>query len=150
MTRNLGVMFDGHLTWDSHVSALVRNATVFSSSCPTWVTRSFKTSYQRWSTPLRSHKTGIVPPSLEADGEKTCSVSKRSVNFLPCVASPRQKFDYISDVRELGWPTTRQLYEQHLLSFLLKIATTKSQKVGHLSFWSTLPIVSGPIGRTPI
>ena len=36
-----------------------------------------------------------------------------------------RKFDHISDVREeVGWPTARQLYEQHSLNFLHKIRCT--------------------------
>ena len=75
--RNLGVIFDRHLTWDPHVSALV----------------------------------------------KKCL--QKILNFALRAVSGRRKFDHISDVREeLGWPTARQLYELHSLSFLHKIRCT--------------------------
>ena len=47
------------------------------------------------------------------------------LNFALRTVSGRRKFDHISDVREeLGWPTARQLYEQHSLNFLHKIRCT--------------------------
>ena len=55
---------------------------------------------------------------------KTCVVVK-VLNFALRTVSGRRKFDHISDVREeLGWPTARQLYEQHSLNFLHKIRCT--------------------------
>ena len=49
--RNLGVIFDRHLTWDPHVSALVKNPTVSSSDCPTCVNRYHPTYFPYWSIP---------------------------------------------------------------------------------------------------
>ena len=47
---------------------------------------------------------------------------QKIINFALRAVSGRRKFDHISDVREeLGWPTARQLYELHSLSFLHKI-----------------------------
>ena len=47
------------------------------------------------------------------------------MNFALRTVSGRRKFEHISDVREeLGWPTARQLYEQHSLNFLHKIRCT--------------------------
>ena len=50
---------------------------------------------------------------------------KKIMNFALRAVSGRRKFDHVSDVREeLGWPTARQLYELHSLSFLHKIRCT--------------------------
>ena len=50
---------------------------------------------------------------------------QKVLNFALRTVSGRRKFEHISDVREeLGWPTARQLYEQHSLNFLHKIRCT--------------------------
>ena len=50
---------------------------------------------------------------------------QKILNFALRAVSGRRKFDHISDVREeLVWPTARQLYELHSLSFLHKIRCT--------------------------
>ena len=50
---------------------------------------------------------------------------QKILNFALRVVSGRRKFDHISDVREeLGWPTARQLYNQHSLCSLHKLLTT--------------------------
>ena len=57
--------------------------------------------------------------------EKNIQRLQKVLNFALRTVSGQRKFEHISDVREeLGWPTARQLYEQHSLNFLHKICCT--------------------------
>ena len=123
--RNLGVIFDKHLTWDSHVSALVQKCNgiliglshvrhqIPSELLPTVV-----------SALVLSHVRYCL--SVYGNGsDKNIQRLQKVLNFALRVVSGRRKFDHISDVREeLGWPTARQLYELHSLNFLHKIRCT--------------------------
>ena len=82
--------------------------------------------------------------------EKNIQRLQKILNFALHTASGRRKFDHISDVREeLGWPTARQLYEQHSLNFLHKIRCT-GEPEPLPNFRSTLHSALGPQGRTLI
>ena len=123
--RNLGVIFDKHLTWDSHVSALVQKCNgiliglshvrhhIPSELLPTVV-----------SALVLSHVRYCL--SVYGNGsDKNIQRLQKVINFALRVVSGRRKFDHISDVREeLGWPTARQLFEIHSLNFLHKIRCT--------------------------
>ena len=123
--RNLGVLFDRHLTWDAHVSALVKKCNGILIGL--------------------SHVRHQIPPNLLPilvnalvishvryclavfgnGSERNTQRLQKILNFGLRVISGRRKFDRISDVRgELGWPTARQLYELHSLNFLHKIRST--------------------------
>ena len=123
--RNLGVVFDKYLTWDSHVSALVKKCNGILIGL----------SHVRHQIP-----TDLLPILVNAlvlshvryclavfgnGSEKNMQRLQKVLNFALRTVSGRRKFDHISDVREeLGWPTARQLYEQHSLNFLHKIHCT--------------------------
>ena len=123
--RNLGVVFDKHLTWDSHVSALVKkcNGILIGLShvrhqippelLPT-VVNALVLSHVRYCLAVYGNGS-----------ENNIQRLQKVQNFALRVVSGRRKFDHISDVREdLGWPTARQLYRQHSLSMLHKIIIT--------------------------
>ena len=123
--RNLGVVFDKHLIWDSHVSALVKKCNGILIGL----------SHVRHQIP-----TDLLPTLVNAlvlshvqyclavfgnGSEKNIQRLQKVMNFALRTVSGRRKFEHISDVREeLGWPTARQLYEQHSLNFLHKIRCT--------------------------
>ena len=125
MVKNLGVVFDRHLTWDPHVSALVKkcNGILIGLShvrhqippvlLPTLV-NALVLSHVRYCLAVFGNGS-----------EKNIQRLQKIINFALRVVSGRHKFDHISDVREeLGWPTARQLYEIHSLNFLHKIRCT--------------------------
>ena len=124
--RNLGVVFDKNLSWDSHVSALVKKCNGILIGL--------------------SHVRHQIPPSLLPiivdalvishvrycltvfgnGSEKNMQRLQKILNFGLRAVSGRRKFDHISDVRdELGWLTARQLYELQSLNLLHKIRTTE-------------------------
>ena len=123
--RNLGVVFDKYLTWDTHVSALVKKCNGILIGL----------SHVRHQIP-----TDLLPTLVNAlvishvryclavygnGSEKNTQRLQKIMNFAMRVVSGRRKFDHISDVRdELGWPTARQLYLQHSISLLHKIRVT--------------------------
>ena len=75
--------------------------------------------------PWSSRTSGTAWLSLEMGRKKNIQRLQKILNFALRAVSGRRKFDHISDVREeLGWPTARQLYELHSLSFLHKIRCT--------------------------
>ena len=123
--RNLGVVFDKHLTWDSHISALVKKCNGILIGL----------SHVRHQIP--SELLPIVVNALVLSHVRYCLAVygngsennmqrlQKIQNFALRVVSGRRKFDHISDVREeLGWPTARQLYRQHSLCLLHKILAT--------------------------
>ena len=123
--RNLGVVFDKHLAWDSHISALVKKCNGILIGL----------SHVRHQIP-----TDLLPTLVNAlvlshvryclavygnGSEKNIQRLQKVLNFALRVVSGRRKFDHISDVREeLGWPTARQLYKQHSVGLLHKILVT--------------------------
>ena len=126
--RNLGVVFDKHLTWDSHVSALLKKCNgiliglshvrhqIPSDLLPTLV-NALVLSHVRYCLAVFGNGS-----------EKNIQRLQKVLNFALRTVSGRRKFEHISDVREdlgsVGWPSARQLYEQHSLNFLHKICCT--------------------------
>jgi len=123
--RNLGVIFDRHLTWDAHVSALVNKCygiliglshvrhCIPSDLLPI-IVNALVISHVRYCL------------AVFGNGTKTNMNRLQKIqNFALRVISGRRKFDRISGVRgELGWPTVPQLHEQHCLTLLHKIIRT--------------------------
>ena len=123
--RNLGVLFDKHLTWDAHVSALVKKCYGILIGL----------AHARHCIP--SHLLPMIVNALVISHVRYCLAvygngSQKNMNrlqkiqnFALRVISGRRKFDHISDVRDdLGWPTVPELHEQHCLNFLHKIVST--------------------------
>ena len=123
--RNLGVVFDKYLTWDPHVSALIKKCygiliglshvrhQIPADLLPTLV-NALVLSHVRYCLAIFGNGS-----------EKNIQRLQKIMNFALRAVSGRRKFDHISDVREdLGWPTARQLYEIHSLNFLHKIRCT--------------------------
>ena len=123
--RNLGVVFDKHLTWDPHVSALVKKCNgiliglshvrhQISPDLLPILVNALVLSHVRYCLAVYGNSS-----------ENNIRRLEKVLNFALRVVSGRRKFDHISDVREqLGWPIARQLYESHSLSFLHKIRCT--------------------------
>ena len=123
--RNLGVLFDKHLTWDPHVSALVKKCNgilIGLSHVRHQIPRDLLPTIV--SALVLSHVRYCL--AVFGNGsDKNMQRLQKILNFALRVVSGRRKFDHISDVRdELGWPTARQLYELHSLSLLHKIRCT--------------------------
>ena len=126
MVRNLGVMFDKHLTWDPHVSALVKKCNGILIGL----------SHVRHQIPcdllpilVNALVISHVRYCLAVFGggfERNTQRLQKVLNFGLRVISGHRKFDRISDVRGApGWPTARQLYELHSLCLLHKIHSTE-------------------------
>ena len=124
--RNLGVTFDKYLTWDAHVSALVKkcNGILIGLShvrhqiprdlLPTLV-NALVISHVRYCLAV-----------FGGGSERNMQRLEKVLNFGLRVISGRRRFDHVSDVRAaLGWPTARQLYELHSLNLLHKIRITE-------------------------
>ena len=123
--RNLGVLFDKNLSWDSHVSALVKKCNgiliglthvrhqIPSSLLPV-IVDALVLSHVRYCLSVFGNGS-----------EKNMQRLQKILNFGLRAVSGRRKYDHISDVRdELGWLTARQLYELQSLNLLHKIRTT--------------------------
>ena len=123
--RNLGVIFDRHLTWDPHVSALVKK-------CNGILIGLSHVRHQIPSHLLLTLVNALVLSHVRYylavftnGSEKNIRRLQKIMNFALRAVSGRRKFHHISDVREeLGWPTARQLYELHSLGFLHKFRCT--------------------------
>ena len=139
--RNLGVLFDKHLTWDAHVSALVKKCYGILIGL----------AHVRHSIP--SNLLPMVVNALVISHIRYCLAVfgngslknmhrlQKIQNFALRVISGRRKFDHISDVRDdLGWPTVPQLYEQHCFTFIHKILRSGEPQAlaSHLQANSTL------------
>ena len=123
--RNLGVLFDKNLSWDSHVSALVKKCNgiliglshvrhqIPSSLLPT-IVDALVLSHVRYCLAVYGNGS-----------ENNMQRLQKVLNFCLRAVSGRRKYDHISDVREeLGWLTARQLYEVQSLNLLHKIRRT--------------------------
>ena len=123
--RNLGVLFDKNLSWDSHVSALVKKCNgiliglshvrhqIPSSLLPT-IVDALVLSHVRYCLAVYGNGS-----------ENNMQRLQKVINFCLRAVSGRRKYDHISDVREeLGWLTARQLYEVQSLNLLHKIRRT--------------------------
>ena len=125
--RNLCVLFDKHLTWDPHVSALVKKCNgilIGLSHVRHQIPRERDLLPTLVSALVLSHVHYCL--AVYGNGsDKNIQRLQKIQNFALRVVSGRRKFDHISDVREeLGWPTARQLYELYSLNFLHKIRCT--------------------------
>ena len=127
--RNLGVHFDKYLSWDSHVSALVKKCNgiliglshvrhqIPSSLLPT-IVDALVLSHVRYCLTVFGNGS-----------ENNIQRLQKVLNFCLRAVSGRRKYDHISDVREeLGWLTARQLYELQSLSLLHKISRTRESQ----------------------
>ena len=123
--RNLVVQFDRHLSWNPHVSALVKKCNGILIAL----------SHVRHQIPrdllpilVNALVTSHVRYCLAVFGggsDRNTQRLEKVLNFGLRVISGRRKFDRISSVRcALGWPTARQMYEQHSLNLLHKIRIT--------------------------
>ena len=102
--RNLGVLFDKNLSWDSHVSALVKKCNGFLIGL----------SHVRHQIP--SSLLPIIVDALVLSHVRYC---------LAVYGNGSENNINVSDVREeLGWLTARQLYELQSLNLLHKIRRT--------------------------
>ena len=123
--RNLGVLFDKHLTWDAHVSVLVKRCYgiliglaharhCIPSNLLPLIVNALVMSHVRYCFAVFGNGS-----------QKNMLRLQKIQNFALRVISGRRKFDHISDLRdELGWPTVPELHEQHCLTFLHKIIRT--------------------------
>jgi len=123
--KNLGVLFDKHVTWDAHVSALVKKCYGILIGL--------------------SHVRHCIPPDLLPQLVNALVISHvrycltvfgngsqlnmdrldKILNFAMRVISGKRKFEHITPVRtELGWPTASQMYRQQSLNSLHKIRCT--------------------------
>ena len=123
--KNLGVTFDKHVTWDSHVSFLVKKCygiLIGLAHVRHCIPRELLPSL------VNALVVSHVRYCLAVFGngsQKNMQRLDKILNFALRVISGKRKFDHISDVRaELGWPTAQQLYRQHSLSLLHKIRNT--------------------------
>ena len=122
--RNLGVLFDKYLTWDSHVSALVKKCNDILIGL-SHVRHQIPTDLvpTLFNALVLSHVPILSRCFWKRIGEKHTAPPK-ILNFALRTVSGRRKFEHISDVHEeLDWSTARQLYE-HSLNFLHKIRCT--------------------------
>ena len=114
--RNLGVLFDKHLTWDAHVSSLVQKCYgilialshvrhyIPANLLPT-IVNALVISHIRYCLAVFGNGS-----------QKNMHRLQKIQNFALRVISGRRKFDHISDVRdELGWLPVSLLDEQHSL-----------------------------------
>ena len=123
--KNLGVIFDKHLTWDAHVSCLVKKCygiliglahvrhSIPSELLP-FIVNALVVSHVRYCLAVIGNGSQLNMIRLD-----------KILNFALRVISGKRKFDHISEVRvETGWPTSQQLYTQHSLNLLHKIRNT--------------------------
>ena len=76
--RNLGVVFDKHLTWDSHISALVKKCNGILIGLSTCAIRSRLNFSPPWSMPWSSRTSDTVLPSMETGPRTACNACKKS------------------------------------------------------------------------
>ena len=124
--KNLGVIFDRHLSWDAHVRALSRRCCGILTAL--------------------SHLRHFLPPETLPDivtalvishilyclavygngTAKNLSTIQKIMNFAARVISGKRKFDHVSDVRDaLGWLESPQLFHYQSLCLLHKIINTR-------------------------
>ena len=128
--RNLGVIFDQHLTWDAHVSALCRKC------CGILVSLSHIRHY------LPSQILPEIVTALVFSHIRYCLVVygngsaknlhriQKLINFAARVVSGKRKFDHISEVREaLGWLEAPDLFLYQTLCLLHKVRGTAEPEI---------------------
>ena len=139
--RKLGVTFDRHMSWDSHVAVVVRKCTGFLLAL----------SHLRHHLPTSTLFT--IVNSLVISNIRYCisvygngsaaNIHRldKIINFATRVVSGLRKFDHISDARnELGLLTAADLHLFHSLTLLHKIILTgePTHIAGQISANSTL------------
>ena len=123
--KNLGVFFDKHFTWDSHVSFIVKKCYGILIGLA-----HVRHSIPRELLPLLVNSLVVshVRYCLAVYGngsQKNMQRLDKILNFALRVISGKRKYDHISEVRaEIGWPTAQQLYRQQSLNLLHKIRNT--------------------------
>ena len=123
--RNLGVIFDQHLSWDAHVTALSRKC------CGILVGLSHLRHY------LPTEALPEIVTALVISHIRYCLVVygngstknqrriQKLINFAARVISGKRKFDHISDVRDsLRWLDAPSLSQYQTLCLLQKIINT--------------------------
>lgn len=123
--KNLGLIFDRHLSWDAHIKYLSRKC------CGILVSLSHlrhflppQTLPDIVSALVISHIRYCLAVYGNGSAKNLASIQK-ILNFAARVISGRRKFDHVSDVRDaLGWLDSSQLFHYHSISLLHKIITT--------------------------
>ena len=123
--KNLGLTFDRHLTWDSHVHNISRRC------CGILISLSHLRHFLPPET-LPDIVTALVLPHVRycftvyGNGTaKNLVCIQKILNFAARVISGRRKFDHVSDVQKsLGWLNSSQLFHHQSLSLLHKIINT--------------------------
>ena len=120
--KNLGVLFDKHFTWDSHVSSLTRKCYgiliglahvrhIIPRELLPQLVDALVVSHVRYCLAVYGNGT-----------QKNMQRLDKVVNFALRIISGKQKFNHLSNIRkELGWPTADELYRQQSLNLLHKI-----------------------------
>ena len=128
--KNLGVTFDAHLSFDTHVSEVVRRCTgVLSGLCHTrhYLPRDTLV------TLVQALAVSTIRYAISVYG--VCGVTQTSrlqrlLNFGARVVSGRRKFDHISDVmRELRWLSAENLWRFQSVMLLKKMLATGQPEV---------------------
>jgi len=120
--KNLGIIFDRSLSWDSHVSELTRRCFGVLGGL--------------------SHLRGHLPPAVISalvnalifsqirycisvygnGGKKNLSRIQKIINYSAKVIFGRKKFDHVSDLlRRLGWLSAENLASYHTLRLIHKV-----------------------------
>ena len=120
--KNLGLVFDKHLSWDQHISFLTRRCYgmltglvhlrhYLPEAVLSTVVSALVLSHVRYC--LTVYGNGTV---------KNLDKIQKILNFSARVISGRRKFDHISDVqRELGWLSAPDLVRCHTLMLAHKV-----------------------------
>ena len=123
--KNLGVLFDKHFTWDSHVSSLTRKCYgiliglahvrhIIPRELLPQLVDALVVSHVRYCLAVYGNGT-----------QKNMQRLDKVLNFALRIISGKRKFDHLSNIRkELGWPTADELYRQQSLNLLHKIHIT--------------------------
>ena len=120
--KNLGVIFDQHLSWDAHVRAVSRKC------CGILIALSHLRHYLPTDT-LPEIVNALVISHIRyclvvyGNGTtKNLNLIQNILNFAARVISGKRKFDPISNVRKtLGWLDSAQLFQHQSLCLLDKI-----------------------------
>jgi len=124
--KNLGLIFDQHLSWDAHVRALSRRC------CGILIALSHLRHYLPPET-LPEIVTALVISHIRyclavyGNGTaKNLAIIQKIMNFAARVISGKRKFDHVSDVRDaLGWLESPQLFHYQSLCLLHKIISAR-------------------------
>ena len=125
-TRNLGLIFDCHLTWDTHVDSLVQKC--FGLLIALMHIRHHLPKniiYDVVQCLVMSHVRYCISVYGNCSDKNHKKIQK-IVNFCAKVVSGRRKFDHISDVlRGPGWLNSRQVANDHTLTLTHSILRKK-------------------------